>query len=92
MEERLASDLLREIKKESHRRFILLVICIVLLFVSNMAWLVAWNIPTERVIETYDMQGQDKANLVVNGEGEVRINEPYSDNESESSSGKQTEK
>lgn len=75
-ERRLAVELLHEIKKESQRRFVLLVICIILLFASNMAWLVAWNLPldNETVTESYELQGEDDANVVYNSEGEVHIN------------------
>lgn len=75
-ERRLAVELLHEIKKESQRRFVLLVICIILLFASNMAWLVAWNLPldSKTVEESYELQGEDDANVVYNSEGEVHIN------------------
>ena len=71
----LASELLHEIRVESKRRFILLIICIVLLCASNVAWLIAWNLPSKEVVtESYDLQGEDNANVVYNGEGEVTIN------------------
>lgn len=76
MENSLATELLREIKKESQRRFVLLIICLALLFASNMAWLIAWNLPMEKVsTETYEMNGEDYANVFYNDEGEVKINE-----------------
>ena len=75
MEERLAMDILKELNKESKRRFVLLVICIILLFVSNMAWLIAWNLPSETVTtESYELEGSDDANVFYNGDGEVTIN------------------
>ena len=76
MENSLASELLHEIKTESKRRFILLIICIILLFASNMAWLIAWNLPSEEVTteSSYELQGQDDANVIFNSEGEVSIN------------------
>lgn len=81
--EGLASELLRELKRENKRRFILLVICVALLFASNMAWLIAWNLPSEtqeETVETYDLQGEDNANVFYNSEGEVHINEPSDSN------------
>lgn len=93
MEEKsLATELLREIKKESHRRFVLLIICIILLFASNMAWLIAWNLPGETVEETYDMKGEDDANVILNGDGEVHINEPNQSEEENSNPNEQTKK
>ena len=78
MEERFALEVLKELKKESQRRFILLVICLALLFASNITWLIAWNLPstTEEVTESYDLKGEDDANVILNGDGEVKINEP----------------
>ena len=83
MQEMLATSILRELHRESKRRFILLVICIVLLFASNMAWLIAWNLPKEeeRVTESYELQGEDSANVFYNGEGEVVFNDENQGNE-----------
>jgi len=83
MQESLSTEILREIHKESKRRFILLLICIVLLFSSNIAWLIAWNLPKEeeRVTESYELQGEDSANVFYNGEGEVVFNGENQGNE-----------
>lgn len=95
MENSLASELLHEIKLESRRRFILLLICIVLLCASNIAWLIAWNLPKEEYTESYELQGEDDANVVYNSQGEVKINGEEGENsyyEDTESTGKQTEK
>lgn len=39
----LATELLRELKRQSKRWFISFIICLILLFASNMAWLYVWN-------------------------------------------------
>ena len=39
----LASELLHELKNTSRRWFILFLIALVLLFLTNLAWLYAWN-------------------------------------------------
>ena len=39
----LATELLRELKRQSKRWFISFIICLILLFLSNMAWLYVWN-------------------------------------------------
>lgn len=73
-----ATELLHEIKRESRRRFIALIICIVLLFVSNIAWLIAWNLPSKEITSTeeYELQGEDNSNVILNnGEGDVSIGE-----------------
>lgn len=71
----LATEILHELKLESKRRFILLIITIILLFGSNMAWLIAWNLPSNEVTESYEMAGEDNANVVYNQDGDVRIHE-----------------
>lgn len=73
MVENLATEILHEIKLESRRNFIMLIIAIVLLFASNIAWLYAWNLPDKQITESYELDGQDDANVVYNSQGEVQI-------------------
>ena len=61
----LATEILHEL--------IMLIIMIVLFFASNLAWLYAWNLPDKEVSESYELQGQDDANVVYNDSGEVKI-------------------
>lgn len=71
----LATELLREIKQESRRRFIIILILIVALVGSNIAWLIAWNLPSEEVSESYELQGDENSNVVYSsGEGDTKIN------------------
>ena len=79
----LASELLHEIKLESRRRFIALIILIVALVGSNVAWLIAWNLPSHEVeTEEYELQGEDSANVIYSsGEGDVSINGENQSNE-----------
>lgn len=69
----LATEILHELKLESKRRFVLLVISMSLLFVSNIAWLVAWNLPDNQALESYELNGEDSANVIYNQLGEVEI-------------------
>ena len=71
--ESLATEIIHELKAQTKRAFILLVICIILLFVSNIAWLIAWNLPDKEVSESYELQGEDEANVVYNDSGKVNI-------------------
>jgi len=73
MVENLATEILHEIKLESKRNFIMLIIAIILLFASNIAWLYAWNLPDRQTTESYELDGQDDANVVYNSQGEVQI-------------------
>ena len=72
--ENLATEILHELKAESRRRFILLIVTISLLFVSNVAWLIAWNLPNKEVTESYDLSGEDSANVIYNQMGDVDVN------------------
>ena len=71
--ENLASEILHELKLEAKRNFIILIVTVILLFASNIAWLVAWNLPDREVTESYELQGEDDANVVYNDSGEVKI-------------------
>lgn len=60
--ESLASELLHEVKATSKRWFILFVICLIMLFATNLAWLYAWNLPAEETAtETTITQDPDNA-------------------------------
>ena len=71
--ENLATEILHEIKKQSKRNFILLIISLVLLFASNIAWLYAWNLPDKQTTESYELTGEDEANVIYNSQGEVQV-------------------
>lgn len=78
----LASEILHELRVESRRRFILLIITISLLFASNIAWLVAWNLPDDTITESYELDGDSGASVIYNEMGsnsklsnEVKTNE-----------------
>ena len=73
MVETLATEILHELKLEARRNFIILIVTVILLFASNIAWLVAWNLPDKEVTESYELQGEDDANVVYNSQGEVQI-------------------
>lgn len=83
--ESLATEILHELKVESRRRFILLIVTISLLFTSNIAWLIAWNLPSEEATESYDLNGEDNANVIYNQLGEVKVNGENQGNENEES-------
>ena len=71
----LASEMLHEMKMQSKRKDIIIILLIVFLFASNIAWIVAYNLPQEEITtEAYELEGSDDANVIYNGEGEVKIN------------------
>ena len=62
----LASEILHTMKT-------IIIILAILLFASNIAWIIAWNLPDKQVTESYELQGEDDANVVYNSQGEVQI-------------------
>lgn len=70
----LATEILHELKLQSKRYFIMLIIAVILLFASNLAWLYAWNNLREVNTTSYEVKGQDDANVVYSDVGGVNIN------------------
>ena len=63
MEEKdsLASELLHLVKTQARRWFIAFIVVLIMLFATNLAWLYAWNLPSEEsTSESYDIQSEDK--------------------------------
>ena len=71
--ENLATEILHELKRQTSRYFIMLIIAIILLFASNVAWLVVWKY-NKGATQSYDLYGEDSANVVYNSQGDVKIN------------------
>lgn len=72
----LATELLREVKATSKRWFILFIITLFLLFITNVLWLYAYSLPTEETTSTsYDIQSEDDGNAVYSESGGVTIGE-----------------
>lgn len=75
MEEKLTLELLREVKALSRKWFIAFIVVLAMFFVSNLAWLYAWNLPAEETSTTeYDVQSEDNGNAIYNDDGKVNIN------------------
>ena len=75
----LATELLHEIKRTSKRNFILFIITLVMLFVTNALWLYAWTLPVEETsvtTTTIDQDSQDDGlNTYIDSEGDVDYGE-----------------
>ena len=77
---KLATELLHEIKSQSKRWFILFLITIILLFASNALWLYAWCLPLEEstITEQTTVESNNSGNAnylegnsdIVNGESD----------------------
>lgn len=63
-ENSLASELLHEIKATSRRWFVLFLIALLLLFGTNMAWLYAWNLPSEETTTEITSDNGSNANYI----------------------------
>lgn len=66
----LATELLREVKATSRRWFILFIITLIMLCGTNMAWLYAWNLPSEETTTTITSDDDSNANYI-EGEGDI---------------------
>lgn len=66
----LATELLHTLKASIKRLYIVIIILILLLFGSNMAWLYAWNLPSEETTTTVTSDNDSNANYI-NGEGDI---------------------
>ena len=72
-DDNLATELLHTLKASIKRLYIVILILIALLFGTNLAWLYAWNLPSESSKESYDIDAEDNGNAVYNNSGEVDV-------------------
>lgn len=70
----LATELLHEVKKTSQRYFILFIITLVMLFVTNALWLYAWTLPVEETTITQESE-DNGSNRYIDSEGDVNYGE-----------------
>lgn len=69
-DEKLALELLHELKSSCRRWFIAFIIAIVMLFATNLTWLYAWNLPTDSESTTISSDDNSNANYI-NGQGDI---------------------
>ena len=69
-DEKLALELLHELKSSCRRWFIAFIIAIVMLFATNLTWLYAWNLPNESESTTISSDDNSNANYI-NGQGDI---------------------
>lgn len=65
-DDRLAVELLREIKSTCRRWFILFIITLIMLFGTNLMWLCAWNLPCEETVIAQDCETYGTNNFIGN--------------------------
>lgn len=73
--QKLATELLREVKLRARRWFVLFLIVLVMLLTSNIVWLYAWCLQAEETIsdETI-LEADDSGSAIINTNGEVKVN------------------
>ena len=69
-DEKLALELLHELKSSCRRWFIAFIIAIVMLFATNLTRLYAWNLPNESESTTISSDDNSNANYI-NGQGDI---------------------
>lgn len=68
----LATELLRTLKGSIKRLYIIIIVLISLLFVSNIAWLYAWNLPGEETVSELSQEADDNAvNNYIGNDGDI---------------------
>lgn len=75
-ETKLASEILKELKINCKRNFVLFIITLVLLFATNAIWLYAWCLPVEETTSTTTTTvdqdtGEDGTNNYIGEEGDI---------------------
>lgn len=72
MEEKLTLELLKEVKSLSRKWFVAFIIVLIMLFVSNIVWLYAWNLPSEETTSTEVVQdGENGNNNYIGNNGDI---------------------
>lgn len=73
--QKLATELLREVKLQARRWFVLFLIVSVMLFTSNIVWLYAWCSQVEETIsEETILEADDSVSAIISTSGEVKVN------------------
>lgn len=68
----LATELLRTLKGSIKRLYVIIIVLISLLFVSNIAWLYAWNLPREETVSELSQEADGNAvNNYIGNDGDI---------------------
>lgn len=73
-EDNLATELLHEVKRTCKRNFVLFIITLIMLFITNALWLYAWTLPVEETTITQDSE-DNGSNHYIDSEGNVDYGE-----------------
>lgn len=76
-ESKLASEVIHEQKIANNRMFVAFIITLFMLFLSNIAWLIAWNLPTYKS-ETVTVDSIDGNANYIGNDGDIANGESNS--------------
>lgn len=85
---KLALDLLMQMKTTIKRLFIVVIVLLIMLFATNIAWLYCWNLPSEDGESSYNIESQDNGNAIYNEDGKVDVNGKNNDHKEDAEEGK----
>ena len=72
MEDKLTLEIFKELKKTIKRYFIAFMILLFLFFATNIAWMIAWNLPSEDTTTTYEQTNEDDGdNNFIGDDGDI---------------------
>ena len=86
MEDKLTLEIFKELKKTIKRYFIAFMILLFLFFATNIAWMIAWNLPAEDTTTTVTQDTEDS------GENNYIGNQGYINNGKANSNDTDSEK
>lgn len=85
---KLSLEILMQMKMTIKRLFIVVVILLIMLFATNIAWLYCWNLPSEEGKSSYNIESQDNGNAIYNEDGKVDVNGKNNDHKEGTEEGK----
>ena len=77
MEDKLTLEIFKELKKTIKRYFIAFMILLFLFFATNIAWMIAWNLPSEDTTQTEQIEQDNSngANNYIGNDGDINNGE-----------------
>ena len=85
---KLALELLMQMKTTIKRLFIVVIVLLIMLFATNIAWLYCLNLPSEDGKSSYNIESQDNGNAIYNEDGKVDVNGKNNDHKEDAEEGK----
>lgn len=72
MEDKLTTELISEVKANGKRWMKAFILILILFFLTNIAWMIAWNLPAEDTTTTeVEQQGDNGNNNYIGNNGDI---------------------